>query len=143
MRILELFEGSEKKKKLSHISNLVYLASIDGHLDKRELDIINKIAQKLRLTNEDMERIFFRPNSVKFVIPIDNKEKVKQLSELVMLMLSDSNIDDRELLFCRAVADKLGFKDIIIDEILRIIFEGSAKEEDPDLISYRISCLVK
>lgn len=66
MKFLELFDSRDKKKRLSHIRNLVALACADGSLDKNEMDLIFKIGVRAGLSPDELQRIFQRPDSIAF-----------------------------------------------------------------------------
>ena len=57
MALIDLFDSGDKKKRLSHIKNLVALAASDGELDKSELDLIFRIGAKVGLTRDELLRI--------------------------------------------------------------------------------------
>lgn len=40
MAIFDLFDSGEKKKRLSHIKNLLFLVGQDGEVTKDEVDLI-------------------------------------------------------------------------------------------------------
>ena len=50
MALIDLFDSHTKKKRLSHIKNLIAIAAADGHIDPEEValifDIGGKIGQK-------------------------------------------------------------------------------------------------
>ncbi len=127
MAIFDLFDSGEKKKRLSHIKNLLFLAGQDGEVTKDEVDLILSIAVENGLSPEEFKRILERPGSISFHPPTTYKERIEQLIDLVKVMMVDGEIDANELLFCKAIADKMGFDHKIIDKIVHDIVEAVVK----------------
>lgn len=131
-QLLELFDSRDKKKRMSHIRNLVALACSDGNLDKNEMELISRIGLNGGLEPEELKRIFNRPESVKFYAPDSFKERFEQLYDMVMVMMIDGEFHQNEVALCKMTAIKLGFKheviDIIVRETIEMIAEGIATE---------------
>lgn len=123
MKFLELFDSRDKKRRLSHIKNLVALACADGSLDNREMDLIFKIGVRAGLSPGEIERIFDRPESVPFYPPESYRERIEQLYDMVMVMMVDGELHDKEISFCKFTALKLGFSHKIIDSMINHIIE--------------------
>jgi uncharacterized tellurite resistance protein B-like protein len=127
MALLDLFDSRDKKKRLSHIKNLVALAASDGEIDKRELELIFNIGTKIGLSTEELQRIIQRPNSISFSIPNTFGEKIEQLYDMVLVMMIDGEIHENEVALCKFVAMKLGFRHQIIDKMVLDVIEMIAK----------------
>jgi len=98
--------------------NLFAMAAADGTFEKSELDLIFKIGVDAGLTSDELNRIMARPESITFNPPDTYRERIEQLYDLVLVMLIDGKIHDRESALCRIFAVKLGFQPIIIDNII-------------------------
>jgi hypothetical protein len=132
MALFDIFDGSEKKKRLSHIKNLLILAGRDGEITKDEMNLIFTIAVEKGLSPEEFNRIVERPESVSFYPPNTYKERIDQLIDLVRLMMIDGEIDEDEMIFCKTVAEKLGFNhriiDKIVNDIIHVVVQGIARD---------------
>lgn len=132
MKLLELFDSRDKKKRLSHIRNLVGLAVSDGHLDEAEIDLIFRIGLKVGLSPEELKRILSRPESVSFSAPDSFRERIEQLYDMVMVMMVDGELHENEIALCKVTAMKLGFRHEIIDKIvhdtIELIIDGIEAE---------------
>ena len=127
MNLSSIFDSAEKKRKLSHIKNLIELATADGDLSSSELDIIYKIGYNNDLKPKELKRILERPNSIKFYPPKSSHEKINQLFDLVFVMLADGEIKQSEMSYCKLVAVRLGIDPRIIDSMIRHIGEKIMK----------------
>lgn len=132
MKLLELFDSRDKKKRLSHIRNLIALACADGSLDKNEIDLIFKIGVKAGLTPDELKRIFERPESIAFYPPDSYRERIEQLYDMVLVMMVDGEFHENEIALCKLTALKLGFRhqiiDIIVKDTVEMIVDGIATD---------------
>lgn len=121
MRLLELFDSRDKKKRLSHIRNLVFLACSDGQLDKDEVDLIVRIGLRAGISHDELSRILKRPDSISFTAPDTFRERVEQLYDMVMVMMIDGELHENEITLCKVTAVRLGFRHEVIDKIVHDI----------------------
>jgi uncharacterized tellurite resistance protein B-like protein len=118
MKITEFFDSRDKKKRLSHVRNLIAIACADGSLDKSEISLISTIGQMVGITQEELKRIFNHPQSISFYMPETYKEKLEQIYDMVMVMMVDGQIHERERKLCELFVEKLGLFGIQIDIII-------------------------
>lgn len=139
MKFIELFDSRDKKKRLSHIRNLVALACADGSLDKNEVELILRIGLSAGLTYEELQRIMKRPESIAFYTPNSYRERIEQLFDMIMVMMVDGKLHENEIALCKLTAIKLGFEHQIIDkmvhDIIEMIEKGIAVEIALDRLS--------
>lgn len=130
MALIDLFDSGDKKKRLSHIKNLVALAASDGEIDKNELDLIFKVGARVELSRDELLRIIQRPSSIDFKAPDNFRERIVQLYDMVLIMMIDGEIHDNEIALCKITAMRLGFKHQIIDkmvvDVIDMIIRGLA-----------------
>ena len=131
--MFKFFESSEKKLIKSHLRHLVRLAMSDGHVSKEEADFIKQIASKNDVSASELKEIMTNPTSVEIVIPSNNDERFDQIFDLVNLMMKDGEVLDAEMEFCAELANRLGFRQVIVGvlvgKIERGIKEGLSRQE--------------
>jgi uncharacterized tellurite resistance protein B-like protein len=127
MALIDLFDSGDKKKRLSHIKNLVALAASDGEIDESELDLIFRIGAKVGLTRDELLRIIQRPESISFRAPESFRERIEQLHDMVLIMMIDGEIHENEVAVCKLTAIRLGFKHQIIDRMVHDVIDMIAK----------------
>jgi hypothetical protein len=142
MNLLELFDSRDKKKRLSHIRNLIALACADGSLEKVELDLIFQIGIKSGLTQDELKRIFARPDSIGFHPPESYGERIEQLYDMVMVMMVNGELHQNEIALCKLTALKLGFKHIVIDKMVHDTIDLIARGIATDIALSRLLQLV-
>ena len=142
MRIIELFDSRDKKKRLSHIRNLIALACADGSLDKSEMDLIFKIGIRAGRSPDELNRNFECPNSISFFHPDSYRERIEQLYDMVMVMMVDGELHENEIALCKVTAIKLGFKHRIIDQMVHDTIDMIADGIATDIAIRRLLSLV-
>ena len=104
MSFIDLFKSRESREKLSHFKNLVAVAFADGKLEDNEMAALATVMARDGLTPSDFERCIKNPRGIKFLPPETPEQRVVYLKDMVLLMMCDGNIDDRELALCKATA---------------------------------------
>ncbi len=131
--MFSIFESSEKKAVKSHLRHLVRLALSDGQLHKDELKFIKRIGRENGLAKSEIDPIIENPLSVEIVIPEDPKERFHQIFDLCNLIMKDGHANDAEVDFCADLANRLGFKKVIVGvlvaKIQRGLDEGLTRKE--------------
>lgn len=123
MSFIDLFKSRESREKLSHLKNLVAVAFADGNFDNNEMAALATVMARDGLTPSDLERCIKNPKGIKYLPPESPGERIIYLKDMVLLMMCDGNIDDRELALCKATAIALGFKHELIDAMIMDIIK--------------------
>jgi hypothetical protein len=123
MGLFNIFDGAEKKKRMSHMLNLLAVACADGVLEQSEIDLILHIGNRLGVDASELRRVIEKPQSIKFVAPDNNHDRIALLYDMVLVMLINGDIDDNEVLYCKSTALKLGFDSKIIDLMVTKVIE--------------------
>ena len=130
MSFIDLFKSRENREKLSHLKNLVAVAFADGKLEDNEMAALATVMARDGLTPSDLERCIKKPKGIKFLPPETPGQRVVYLKDMVLLMMCDGAIDDRELSLCKATAIALGFKHEVIDAMIMDIIADIKKNRN-------------
>ncbi len=122
--MFKIFESQEKRLIKSHIRHLVRLAKSDGILHSDELRFIKRVGKKNGLSEKEVDAIIQNPTSVDIVLPKSNDDKFHQIFDLVNLMLKDGEVNDAEIEFCMELANRLGFRKVIVGVLVSKIERG-------------------
>ena len=142
--MFRIFESEEKRVVKSHIRQMVRLAYSDGIFHKNEKKFILRVGTANGLSKKDIDKIIDSPTSVDIYIPETPEGKFEQIFDLVNLMTKDGKVTDAETEFCQELANRLGFRKVIVGvlvaKIERGIEEGinrkQIKEECKPFINY-------
>ena len=116
-QILEMFSPTPWKRTL--IKDLSYLAAIDGNIDDAEMDLIFDVAvRELGFTETIFADLIKNITNVEHIYPTSENDIYTYLSHLVRLTYSDGYVDDNEIAYMKAVANRMNVDDAIIDETI-------------------------
>ena len=118
MNAIELKNRGDRKKMISHVRNLVALAYADGKFSDEERQYVANVAIEVGMTSDEMKQIINNPESIRFIIPENDIEKIEQLYDLILLMMIDGNLNENEMIFCRAMAIKMKIPYQVVDEMV-------------------------
>lgn len=124
---IDLFSQENDKEKLSHLKQMLLLAVADDKLDKKELGALAAVMSRDGMTRADFERCINEPESIKMVLPKDENAKAKYLRDMVLLMMADGVVEDREMKTCKLTAQALGYEPEVVDDLLERLI-SSIKE---------------
>ncbi|AKQ45109.1 hypothetical protein TH63_04805 [Rufibacter radiotolerans] len=113
-----------KKKKLSFFQNLIIVATADRYLDEQESDFLVTIGQQLELSEQDTSPIAENLGVLSFIIPEDGMQKTLELQTLVMMMLQDGNLADKEYNLCLEYARRVGYPKELLDDMINQLKVG-------------------
>ena len=114
----DFFSSREEKEAISHIKNLIFLASVDGKVHENELASILLIAKREGVSDININKLINNPERTDFLVPYSLERQEQYLKDLVLCMMSDGNIEDREVNFCKSVARIYGYRVEVIDAII-------------------------
>ena len=107
-----------KQKKLSFFQNLILVAISDGYVDSMESDFLVMIGDQLGLSEEDTSPIAENLATLSFVVPEEGMQKTMELQTLVMMVLQDGNVDDKEYQLCLDYTRRIGYSKDMLDNLI-------------------------
>ena len=70
------------------------------------------------MTADEMKQIINDPDGIRFIMPENDIEKIEQLYDLILLMMIDGDLNENEMIFCRAMAIKMKIPYQVVDEMV-------------------------
>ena len=107
---------------------LIQLAEVDKHFAKIERDLIYKIARERNFPEETVTELIRNPEPIDSLGALSSDQKFEYLMSCIELIFIDNNVFESEILFCKNIAIKLGFKKIIIDYFIENYGKKSSQE---------------
>jgi hypothetical protein len=108
-----------------HLNILIQLAEADKHFAKAERDMIFKIAKERNFPEMEVQELIRKPEPIDSLGALSVDQKFEYLHSSIELILVDQNIFESEIIFCKSLAIKLGFKKAIIDFFLEHVNKKS------------------
>jgi len=133
MSILDLYYHSEKRKNLAHFAAMATLAAIDGEVNPREKEVLDRFARKLDITNEEFKEVMKKSNKYPIEPQHSSKERFERLYDLFKMIFADHDVDDEEMVLLKKYAIGLGFPSRKADKIIEksvAIFSGRIDFDD-------------
>jgi uncharacterized tellurite resistance protein B-like protein len=94
---------------------LIQLAEADKHFAKSEREMIFRIAKDRHFPEETVNELIRNPEPIETLGALSVEQKFEYLMSSIDLIFADQNIFESEIIFCKNIAIKLGFKKNIID----------------------------
>ena len=126
-KLKNTIDTSEVKRKKSHLKNLYSIALADGMLSNREFDFMLSVASKIYLNPSVVQNVINFPDDISLYIPENDREKLDQIFDCVLMSAIDGEINEREISTCKLIAAKMGFRPVVVDHILDHIIESIIK----------------
>ncbi|MCD9018240.1 TerB family tellurite resistance protein [Parachryseolinea silvisoli] len=104
--------------KLAHFRNLISLSAADGKIEELERVALAKIAYEKGIPLDRLNLMLDRADEYKYLIPLDDSEKEKQLEDMIELALADGEFAPAERELINIVADKLGVSRSTLDTLI-------------------------
>lgn len=107
---------------------LIQLAEADKHFAKVERDFILKLAQERHYPQDQVLALIRNPEPIDGLGALSNDQKFDYLMTCLELVFADQKVFESELIFCRSIAIKLGFRKHIIDFLVEN-FQTKSRDE--------------
>ena len=98
---------------------LIQLAEADKHFAKSEREMILKIAQDRGFPDEMVLDLILNPESIGTLGALSDEQKFQYLKACIDLIFADQQVFESELIFCRGISIKLGFKKNVVDFMVK------------------------
>lgn len=94
---------------------LIQLAEADKHFAKIEREMIFRIAKDRNFPEQEVNELIKNPEPVDSLGALSPDQKFEYLMSSIELVFADQNVFESEIIFCKNIAIKLGFKKGVID----------------------------
>ncbi|MFT6719138.1 MAG: putative tellurite resistance protein B-like protein [Sphingobacteriales bacterium] len=132
MSIVDAFDSGEERRSKSHVKNLIRLAQADGEIDEAEKAMIFKVGKRNGITEEEIQDILDKPDSVSFNPPSDLEGKLERFVGLMRMILIDGIIDEVEAKLIRRLGIGLGLNEEKIADYSDLSAAMIGDEQDTD-----------
>jgi hypothetical protein len=99
----------------NQLNILIQLAQIDKHFVNAERDMIYRICREKNFPEDKVQSMMQNPEPIGSLGALSANQKFQYLMDCIELMLIDEKVMESELIFCRGIAIKMGFKKGVVD----------------------------
>ena len=110
--------------KLEHFRNLVSLSAADGKIAEAERSSLVRIASALEIPADRLHVMLAHAHEYIYLVPQNNKDRHKQLHEMIEIALVDGEFSQSERDLVRSIAYKLGFTYEEAEEVIEDYLRG-------------------
>lgn len=114
----------DHQKVLNYFQNLYLVAAADKKLTKEETSFLVEIAQQMGITPREAANIMMTRNERKFIIPDNEEERMIQLEDIIVMMIVDKQIHEKEYQLCLAFAKAIGKDRRALDKVILSTIKG-------------------
>jgi uncharacterized tellurite resistance protein B-like protein len=107
---------------------LIQLAEADKHFAKVEREMIFRIAKDRKYPEQEVMELIKNPEPIDSLGALSQEQKFEYLNSCMELVFVDQNVFESEIIFCKNIAIKLGFKKGIIDYFVENFGKKNQKE---------------
>jgi|SRR6478609_1846728 uncharacterized tellurite resistance protein B-like protein len=107
---------------------LIQLAQADKHFATVEREMIFRIAEQHQYSQASVNELIRNPEPIDSMGALSPDKKFEYLMSCILLMFADHKIFESELLFCKSIAIKLGFKKNVVDYLVENHDKNSQEE---------------
>lgn len=133
MSFVDLYDNSAHRKNLAHFAAIASLAAVDGEINPEEVELLNRFAQKLDITELEYEEVMKKPTNYPIDPPTSSERRLERLFDLFRMIFVDHMIDEDELALIKKYAIGLGYNTETAKKIIARsidIFQGRISYED-------------
>jgi uncharacterized tellurite resistance protein B-like protein len=107
---------------------LIQLAEADKHFAKIEREMIFKIASDRKFPEKEVLELIKNPEPIDSLGALSPDQKFDYLISCIEMVFIDQNVFESEIIFCKNIAIKLGFKKGVIDYFIENFGKKNRKE---------------
>ncbi len=111
--------SKSREVKLSILSEMISMATIDNDLKEREYNFLLAVAKQLEVSKLDLDRLFSAP--APFKPQKSESERIIQFYRLILMMNIDEDKDPREEKLVKECGLRMGLNPIAMDKVLVIM----------------------
>lgn len=132
MAISDLYSTGFHQRNIGHFATIVKLALLDNKIDKKGLKLLERLANRLDITQNEFDTILKNPANYPVNPPASYDERLVRLYDLTKMVFLDKNPTIDKTSIMDRIAVGLGFPLENVSEIVREAINFFLKEPDID-----------
>lgn len=94
--LAQLFESGEQQAKAGHFRNLIMLARLEDGIDAGEQALLNRMARRLSLTDDQVKDILENGDNYPMIPPFTREDRYERFVRFVQMVLVDGSVSAAE-----------------------------------------------
>ncbi len=138
MAISDLFDSEFRKRNKDHFASIVKMALSDDVITKGEQKFLDRLANKLNISEDDYKKILKDYESHPINAPVSYDERLERLYDLAQMVWADKIRRKNEVKLLRKFCVALGFHAVNVKYITKKALELVKQEVELDQFIYGI-----
>jgi hypothetical protein len=134
--MLDPFSSIAQKK--GFVATLFKMTASDNRLEAKELIYILEAGMQIGFDRETIIQIGQETELHPLVVPADEAQRMTMLYYLLFLMRIDGHIDPDEEIFAKMFGFKLGFNELMLEELVIVMKDHVNAELPEDLLIEKV-----
>jgi uncharacterized tellurite resistance protein B-like protein len=133
MSYVDLYSTGTHRRNLAHFASIASLAAVDGAINIKEKELLDRFANKLDITEAEYKEVMNSDNKYPINPPASSEERLERLFDLFRIIFVDNVIDEEERILITKYAIGLGYRSESANLIIKRsidIFTGKIDFED-------------
>lgn len=118
------FEHQKTSYKKKYLTNLIALASSDGHLDEAERELIVKIGRKRGLKDWQINELLEDQSPKEVFLPEALSNRMEMLYDLMQIVYADNTVTADEVKYVTEIVHELKFRSETVDQLIEMFAQG-------------------
>lgn len=118
------FEHQKTSYKKKYLTNLIALASSDGHLDEAERELIVKIGRKRGLKDWQINELLEYQSPKEVFLPEALSNRMEMLYDLMQIVYADNTVTADEVKYVTEIVHELKFRSETVDQLIEMFAQG-------------------
>lgn len=136
MSISDLYDNEFRKRNKDHFAAIVRVAMSDGVISEEEQEFLNRLADRLNISELDYKRIMKDYESHPINPPVSYDRRLERLYDLARMVVVDNIQEEEEKKLLRKFCVALGFHAVnvkyITEKALDLVTQGHSLDEFSD-----------
>ncbi len=133
MSISDLYSSGAHKKNIGHFASIVKLAMADEIITEGEQQLLERLAKRLEISEEEYKMIVKNPEKHPINPPVSYDARIERLYNLTQMIFADDEVSKEEVSVLQRVAVGLGFPqdnvEKVSDEALHLVMNNNDLKE--------------
>ena len=133
MSISDLYDNEFRKRNKDHFAAIVRVAMSDGIISEEEKEFLDRLADRLNISEHDYKRIMKDYESHPINPPVSYDHRLERLFDLARMVAVDKIHEEEEKKILRKFCVALGFHAVnvkyITDKALELVSQGHGLDE--------------
>ncbi len=118
MSISDLYSSGEHKRNIGHFADIVKLALLDGIIEQREENLLERLSKILGISDTEYKDIIKNPGNYPSTAASNYEDRLESLYYSTRMLLIDGRVSEDGVNLLTKIAIALGFDDEKVEKVV-------------------------